>query len=225
MVREPGLQVCELFYSIQGESTFAGLPCVFIRLAGCNLRCSYCDAAYSYLEPATEMAIDSILQFVARHPDTMVELTGGEPLLQPGCLQLIDRLLAANRTVLLETNGSQPIASVPAAVRVIIDVKCPGSGMVQSWLQDNLEAIRLRAAAVPASTEVKFVISDKDDYLYARDFIRKHDLASHAPVLFSPVRGRISPGDLAGAILEDHLPVRLQVQLHTVIWPDRTRGV
>lgn len=225
MDREPDLLVCELFYSIQGESTFAGLPCVFIRLAGCNLRCSYCDAEYSYREPANAMTADSILQFVDRHPDTLVELTGGEPLLQPGSLLLMDRLLAANRTVLLETNGSQPIAAVPAAVRVIVDVKCPGSGMAQSWLQDNLEAIRQRTTAVPAGTEVKFVISDMDDYRYARDFIRRHDLVSHAPVLFSPVSGMISPRDLAGAILEDHLPVRLQLQLHTIIWPDRARGV
>ena len=225
MDREPELLVSELFYSIQGESTFAGLPCVFIRLAGCNLRCSYCDAAYSYQEPATAMAVDSILQFVDRHPDALVELTGGEPLLQSGSRQLMDRLLSVNRTVLLETNGSQPIAAVPAAVRVIIDVKCPGSGMMQSWLHDNLEAIRLRAAKAPASTEVKFVISDMDDYLYARDFLRQHDLASYAPVLFSPVRGRVSPSDLASAILEDHLPVRLQLQLHTIIWPDKVRGV
>jgi 7-carboxy-7-deazaguanine synthase len=225
MEREPELLVCELFYSIQGESTFAGLPCVFIRLAGCNLRCSYCDAAYSYLEPATGMTIDSILLYVDRHPGALVELTGGEPLLQPGCRQLMDRLLMDNRTVLLETNGSQPIADLPAAVRVIVDVKCPGSGMVQSWLHDNLEAIRCRNAAFPAGTELKFVISDMDDYLFARDFVRRHDLVSHAPVLFSPVRGRISPRDLASAILGDHLPVRLQLQLHTVIWPDRTRCV
>ena len=225
MDREPELLVCELFYSIQGESTFAGLPCVFIRLAGCNLRCNYCDAAYSYREPATVMTVDSILQFVDRHPDTLVELTGGEPLLQPGSRQLMNRLLADNRTVLLETNGSQPIADVPAGVRVIVDVKCPGSGMMQSWLADNLEAIRQRAAVVPAGTEVKFVISDMADYLYARDFIRQHDFASHAPILFSPVRRRISLRDLASAILEDHLPVRLQLQLHTVIWPNKSRGV
>lgn len=225
MVREQELQVCELFYSIQGESTFAGLPCVFIRLAGCNLRCTYCDAAYSYLETARALTIDDILAFVALYPGALVELTGGEPLLQEKSGRLLHDLLRSGRTVLVETNGSQPIAGIPVAIHVIVDVKCPGSGMAHSWLPDNLAAIRQRAREKPGSSEVKFVISDLDDYRFARDFIRRHDLAAHAPILFSPVRGRISPRQLAEAILADLLPVRLQLQLHSLIWPDRTRGV
>jgi len=225
MVRDQQLLVSELFYSIQGESTFAGLPCVFIRLAGCNLRCNYCDAAYSYLEAGKAMPIDDILGYAALYPGVLIELTGGEPLLQPGCRRLIEALLQRNRTVLVETNGSQPIAEIPAAVHVIVDVKCPGSGMMNSWYQDNVAAIRQRAVESPGSSEVKFVISDLDDYCFAREFIRSHDLASHAPILFSPVRERISPRQLAEAILADRLPVRLQLQLHSIIWPDRTRGV
>lgn len=225
MVREGTLLVSELFYSLQGESTFAGLPCVFIRLSGCNLRCSYCDAAYSYEEAGREVATDSLLDFVDGYPGTLVELTGGEPLLQAGSRQLLERLAGNRRTVLLETNGSQPIADLPIAVRVILDVKCPDSGMAASWLPENLTAIRRRAARKPNGTEVKFVISSLRDYRFARDFVREHDLPAHAPVLFSPVRGRISPAALAEAVLADRLPVRLQLQLHTLIWPDRTRGV
>ncbi|KGO35110.1 hypothetical protein JT06_04820 [Desulfobulbus sp. Tol-SR] len=225
MVREDRLLVSELFYSIQGESTFAGLPCVFIRLAGCNLRCSYCDAAYSYEETGREVSVDSLLDFVDGYPGTLVELTGGEPLLQPGSLLLLDRLVGRHRTVLLETNGSQPIADLPADVRVILDVKCPDSGMAASWLPDNLTAIRRRAARRPNGSEVKFVISSLRDYRFARDFVLEHDLTAHAPVLFSPVRGRISPAELAAAVLADRLPVRLQLQLHTLIWPEQTRGV
>jgi 7-carboxy-7-deazaguanine synthase len=225
MVREETLLVSELFYSLQGESTFAGMPCVFIRLGGCNLRCSYCDAAYSYDEAGRQVSIASLLDFVDEYPDTLVELTGGEPLLQAASRQLLDRLAGRNRTVLLETNGSLPIADLPAGVRVIVDVKCPDSGMAASWLPDNLTAIRRRAARRPNGTEVKFVISSLCDYRFARDFVREHDLATHAPVLFSPVRNRISPAELAAAILEDRLPVRLQLQLHTLIWPEQTRGV
>ena len=225
MVREGRLLVSELFYSIQGESTFAGLPCAFIRLAGCNLRCSYCDAAYSYDEAGRKMAIASLLDFVDGYPNALVELTGGEPLLQAGSLPLLDELVGRDRTVLVETNGSQPIADLPVDVRVILDVKCPDSGMAASWLPDNLAALRRRAAHRPNGTEVKFVISSPRDYRFARDFVRDHDLVAQAPVLFSPVRGRIAPAALAAAILEDRLPVRLQLQLHTLIWPDRTRGV
>ena len=225
MVRDGQLLVSELFYSIQGESTFAGMPCVFIRLAGCNLRCSYCDAAYSYEEAGREVSIDDVLHYVDGYPDTLVELTGGEPLVQAAGLQLLDRLVDRDRTVLLETNGSQPIAALPADIRVIVDVKCPDSGMAASWLPDNLIAIRRRAAQRPNGTEVKFVISSLCDYRFARDFVREHDLATHAPVLFSPVRNRISPAILAAAVLEDRLPIRLQLQLHTLIWPEQTRGV
>ena len=212
MVRDAGLQVSELFYSLQGESTFAGLPCVFVRLAGCNLRCSYCDAAYTYNEAGEELTLAAILAYVARYPAALVELTGGEPLRQ-------------GRTVLIETNGSQPIAALPPGVHVILDVKCPASGMADSWLPENLEAVRSRQTFRAGCTEVKFVLSDLEDYCFARDFVHQHGLTELAPVLFSPVRGRMSPRILAEAILEDRLPVRLQLQLHTLVWPEISRGI
>lgn len=225
MARDEGLQVSELFYSLQGESTFAGLPCVFIRLAGCNLRCSYCDAAYTYNEPGDELTLSAILAYADRYPTALVELTGGEPLLQKNSLLLMNELLRRRRTVLIETNGSQPIASLPSEVHIILDVKCPASGMADSWLPENLEAIRSRQAIRADSTEIKFVISDLEDYHFAVDFVRRHGLTEIAPVLFSPVRGRMSSQVLAEAILTDRLPVRLQLQLHTLIWPEISRGI
>ncbi len=225
MGSEGSLRVSELFYSIQGESTFAGLPCLFIRLAGCNLRCSYCDAAYSYEETGEEMSLAAILGYVDRHPLALVEITGGEPLLQDNVHPLMKALVQRRRTILLETNGSQPLAAVPAAVHVIVDVKCPGSGMAASWLAANLSEIQKRAAGRANSTEVKFVIRDMEDYRFAREFVRENKLTDIAPILFSPVRGCLSLATLAQALLDDELPVRLQLQLHTIIWPEITRGV
>lgn len=225
MANDPTLRVSELFYSIQGESTFAGLPCVFIRLSGCNLRCGYCDAAYTWDEAGEEMSLATILAYIDRYPRALVEITGGEPLLQENVFPLMTALKERDRTVLVETNGSQPIAYLPAEVHAIVDVKCPGSGMVNSWLPENLAAIRERAAVRPHGTEIKFVILDREDYRFAREFVRGHDLADIAPVLFSPVRGGMPVPLLAQAILEDELPVRLQLQLHTIIWPEITRGV
>jgi 7-carboxy-7-deazaguanine synthase len=225
MARDEGLQVSELFYSLQGESTFAGLPCVFIRLAGCNLRCSYCDAAYTYNETGEEQTLAAILAYADSYPTALVELTGGEPLLQENSLRLMHELLRRRRTVLLETNGSRPIAALPPEIHVILDVKCPASGMADSWLPENLEAIRSRQAVRADCTEIKFVISDLEDYHFARDFVRQHGFAEIAPVLFSPVRGRMSSRILAERILTDRLPVRLQLQLHTLIWPEISRGI
>lgn len=225
MVREQTLRVSELFYSIQGESTFAGLPCVFVRLSGCNLRCNYCDASYTYTESGEEMSLAAILDYVAEYPTALVELTGGEPLLQKNSGRLVDELLHRKRIVLIETNGSQPIADLPSEVHVILDVKCPASGMTDSWLAENLETIRDRARLRRNGTEIKFVISSTEDYLFARNFVRTHGLSELAPVLFSPVRNKISARDLAEVILKDQLPVRLQLQLHTLIWPDQARGV
>lgn len=219
------LRVSELFYSIQGESTFAGLPCAFVRLSGCNLRCNYCDASYTYDESGEEMSLAAILDFVGRYPTALVELTGGEPLLQENSRRLIDELLSRKRVVLIETNGSQPIADLPPEVHVILDVKCPASGMADSWFAGNLAAIRDRSRLRTGCTEIKFVASSLEDYFFARNFIEEHRLADHAPILFSPVRGRIPVKDLAEAILRDQLPVRLQLQLHTLIWPEQTRGV
>ena len=225
MGNEPSLSISELFYSIQGESTFAGLPCVFIRTAGCNLRCSYCDAAYTYEETGREMPLAEILHYVERYPQALVEITGGEPLLQQNVSSLMASLVARKRTVLLETNGSQALDSVPIEVHAIVDIKCPGSGMESSWLAANLQEVRNRAAARPNSTEIKFVLRDMQDYQFARSFVLEQALYEVAPVLFSPVRDTLPLLLLAQAILDDELPVRLQLQLHTVIWPTVARGV
>ncbi len=218
------LLVSELFYSLQGESTRAGLPCFFIRLAGCNLRCNYCDASYTYEESGTAMNLAAILAAVDQQPEVMVEITGGEPLLQADCLPLIQALLDQGRPVLIETNGSVVIDQVPAAAVVILDIKCPGSGSEGSFAHQNLELIRSRSNAQPDSIEIKFVLSGPDDYIWARDFVRRNLANCSAPVLFSPVTDRFSPGDLAALIMNDRLPVRLQLQLHTLLWPGTRRG-
>lgn len=225
MASDQSLDISELFYSIQGESTFAGLPCVFIRLAGCNLRCRYCDAAYSYNEPGRELSLTELLRYVNIYPHALVEITGGEPLLQKNVLPLMTALIDLERTVLLETNGSQSLTSVPSQVHVVVDIKCPGSGMASSWLPANLQAIHHRSTAGMNSTEVKFVIRDILDYQFAKSFVLEHRLTDFATVLFSPVRGSIPLAQLAQAILDDKLQVRLQLQLHTAIWPDVSRGV
>jgi len=219
------LNISELFYSIQGESTRAGLPCVFIRLAGCNLRCRYCDARYTYEQPHAAMAIDSIRSFVGGYPETMIEITGGEPLLQENVYPLMADLIAGGRTVLLETNGSLPIDKVAPEVIVIMDIKTPGSGMDNSFAGENIGLARKRNADIPGSCEIKFVLTDKHDYTWARDLVNLHALHRSGPVLFSPAKGQLDPADLAAWILQDKLPVRLQLQLHTLIWPHLSRGV
>jgi 7-carboxy-7-deazaguanine synthase len=218
------LEVSEIFYSIQGESTFSGLPCVFIRLSGCNLQCSYCDSRYAVEEHGRIMTLDEILARVSSFPGTMVEVTGGEPLLQNGVHALIDRLLAGGKKVLIETNGSLSIATLPIEVTVIMDIKCPGSGST-SLHPDNIDICRKRTALRSDATEIKFVVSSLEDYEWAKEMIMQCDLLSFAPVLFSPVRDRLPVRKLAEAILKDALPVRLQMQLHTIIWPDVPRGV
>lgn len=218
------LLVAELFYSIQGESTFAGLPCVFIRLAGCNLRCTYCDARYSYDEPGLGMGYAEIVAYTAKYPDALVEITGGEPLIQANTITLANQLIEAGRTLLLETNGSLPIAPLPLDCHVIVDVKCPGSGSHSSFELTNLAECRRRNRLRPGFVELKFVLQDIDDYRWARDFVHRHELITVAPLLFSPVRYALSISDLAQLILDDQLQVRLHPQLHTLIWPDKLRG-
>jgi len=213
----PTLAVSELFYSIQGESTFAGLPCLFIRLAGCNLRCNYCDARYTYEEKGDEKTIATLLSFVDATPGLPVEITGGEPLLQPDTILLMRELLPRGRTVLLETNGSLPLSAVPAEVIKIVDVKCPDSGMHNHLLLENL-------AALQPHDELKFVLSSRRDYDYAVSFIETHRLLGRK-LLFSPVTGRLQPAELASWLLADRLAVRLQLQLHKILWPDEKRGV
>lgn len=211
------LQLSELFYSIQGESTYAGYPCVFIRLAGCNLRCTYCDARYTYEEPAFERSIDELLTYTATHPAALVELTGGEPLLQDGVYPLMRRLLDAGRTVLLETNGSKDLAGVPAGVIKIMDVKCPDSGMHDRLLVSNLEYLT-------SNDEIKFVISSRQDYDWTKSFIHDHQLLGRQILLISPVPGRLEAAVVAEWLLEDGLPLKLQPQLHKILWPDKARG-
>ncbi len=223
MPTEPALEISELFYSIQGESTFAGLPCVFIRLTGCNLRCNYCDSAYTFTETGELLSIDKIIDFADQHPNAMVEITGGEPLLQQGVITLMTKLIARQRQVLLETNGSIELDHIPAEVTRIMDLKCPDSGMCD---QMNFNNIKL----LGKGDELKFVLSSRRDYDWAKSIIKEYDLApdfknTSPALLFSAVTGKLLNTDLADWILTDELPVRLQIQLHKIIWPLIERGV
>lgn len=211
------LRVNEIFHSIQGESTHAGRPCVFVRLTGCNLRCVWCDTAYAFHE-GVSMTVGQVVERVAGYGCDLVELTGGEPLLQPEAVDLMRALLARGHEVLLETGGSLPIRDVPAGVRRIVDVKCPGSGESDRNLWENLDALR-------DGDELKFVVLDRADYEWAKQTIRARRLDTKAPILLSAVVPSMDAGALARWILEDHLPVRLQLQMHKLLWPGESRGV
>ncbi len=213
------LTVNEIFYSIQGEATYAGQTCVFVRLASCNLRCVWCDTPYAFAE-GSKRAVEEVLSEVLAYKCDLVEVTGGEPLLQEDVDPLMQALLGAGRTVLLETGGHVSVARVPADVVKVIDVKCPGSGEAASMHWPNLEEY------LAPRDEVKFVVKDRADYEYARSAVERHRLASRcAAVLFSPVHGELDPRILAAWILEDRLPVRLQLQIHKYIWGATARGV
>ena len=218
------VKISEIFYSIQGESSYAGFPCVFIRFSGCNLRCNYCDADYTW-EEGDSQEINTVLSAVEKYPCRLVEVTGGEPLIQKNCIELLTELVARGKTVLLESNGSIAITEVPAGVTIILDVKCPDSGSKDSFHPENINLVKQRLQSKKNSCELKFVLSSRDDYNWARDFTKKNALAGLLPVLFSPVQKRISPQDLAAWIMEDDLNVRLQLQLHTILWPGINRGV
>lgn len=212
------LTVNEIFHSIQGESTHAGRPCVFVRLTACDLRCRWCDTAYAFHE-GRKMSVDEVLADVQGRGCDVVEVTGGEPLLQPDVYPLLQRLLDSGKTVLIETGGHRSIADVPPGVIRIVDVKCPGSG----------EADKNDWSNVPFLTfedEVKFVIADRADYEYARDIFQRQSLGDrvHA-VLFSPVHGELDPKLLAEWVIADRLRVRVQLQVHKYIWSPTTRGV
>ena len=212
------LTINEIFYSIQGESTFTGRPCVFVRLTACDLRCAWCDTPYAFTE-GRKMSIDEVVTAVQGYDCPLVELTGGEPLLQPGVYALMDRLLSLGRTVVVETGGHVSLERVPAAVIKVMDVKCPGSGESARNDWDNL-------ARLGPLDEVKFVVKDRADYEYAREVIVRHDLASRVgAVLISPVHGVLELRPLAEWMLADHLSARLQVQLHKYIWGAEVRGV
>jgi len=212
------LLVNEIFYSIQGESIHSGRPCIFVRLTGCNLRCSYCDTRYAY-EQGVNMEITEIINRIAAHRCRLVEITGGEPLLQSQTPILIYRLLENGYKVMLETNGSLDISSVDGRCIKIVDIKCPTSGESDKIDLGNLKRLG-------SKDQVKFVIGDRSDYKYAK--VTMDSISPDFPeeqILFSPVSGGITPSQLAEWILEDSLNVRLHLQLHKIIWPDRERGV
>jgi 7-carboxy-7-deazaguanine synthase len=212
------LTINEIFYSVQGESTFAGRPCVFVRLTACDLRCSWCDTPYAFHE-GSKRPIEDVLQEVDAHACPLVEVTGGEPLLQDGVYPLMESLLQRGKTVLLETGGHRSTARVPAGVITILDVKCPGSGESGRTCWENLDRLR-------PHDEVKFVVLDRADYEFARDVITRLALADRAgAVHLSPVHGVLDPKTLSEWVLADRLPARVQLQLHTYIWSPATRGV
>jgi 7-carboxy-7-deazaguanine synthase len=212
------LTVNEIFHSIQGESSHAGRPSVFVRLTACDLRCSWCDTPYAFHE-GSKMELEQVLDVVERYECPLVELTGGEPLLQRDVYPLMDRLLERGYTVMLETGGHVSLERVPRAVIKIMDVKCPGSGQAHRMDWKNLDRLA-------PHDEVKFVLKDRADYEYARDVLLQHTLdARCAAVLFSPVHGVLDVRQLAEWVLADRLPVRVQLQVHKYIWDPQTRGV
>ncbi|MGA3196090.1 MAG: radical SAM protein [Terriglobales bacterium] len=227
------LQISEIYKSLQGESTHAGLPCVFVRLTGCNLRCSWCDSEFSFYG-GSKMTLQEVLSEVACLSPTggLVEITGGEPMLQEReVIPLMEHLLDADYEVLLETSGERPLGRVPKQVIKIVDVKCPHSGEPDTFELENLKALRTH-------DELKFVLSDRTDYEFARDFVLHHGLAErvHA-ILFSPAfektasgsrdtsHCQLDPQELAQWILEDNIPVRLSLQIHKLIWDPAAKGV
>lgn len=215
---EAVLTINEIFHSIQGESTHTGRPCVFVRLTACDLRCSWCDTPYAFTE-GEKMTLDDVLERVEGYGCDLVEITGGEPLLQRDVYPLMEQLLASGKTVMVETGGHRSIKDVPSDVIRIVDVKCPGSGESAKNHWENLDLLSLR-------DEVKFVIRDRADYEYAKDVVARYGLLDRtAAVLFSPVHGVLDAKELAAWILEDRLPVRLQLQAHKYIWDPHTRGV
>jgi len=211
------LRVNEIFHSIQGESTFAGRPCVFVRLTGCPLRCTWCDTEYAFYA-GTEQSVDDILAQVRRYDCPLVEMTGGEPLAQSSTTSLLTSLCDNGFTVLLETSGALDTANVDPRVHVILDVKCPQSGMTERMHWPNVERLRRQ-------DEVKFVVQDRPDYEWAKDVVSRYQLMECCPVLFSPVFGSLDPRLLAEWVLADRLPIRVQLQMHKFIWAPDMRGV
>jgi len=212
------LIVNEIFNSIQGESLYAGRPCTFIRLTGCNLRCSYCDTMYSY-EDGTSLTMTDIMDRVSVYECPLVEITGGEPLLQNETPLLITNLIEKGYTVLLETNGTIDISRIDERCIKIVDIKCPGSGESGKNILDNLNRLNVK-------DQIKFVITNREDYEYAKDIIKQIPCGFlRENILISPVRGKMDFSDLANRILKDKLMVRFHIQLHKIIWPDIDRGV
>ena len=211
------MRITEIFHSIQGESTYIGQPCIFVRLTGCPLRCTWCDTDYAFYG-GRECSIGEVLAEVQHYGCRLVEVTGGEPLAQPESFQLLTKLCDAGYTVLLETSGAIDIAPVDPRVHVILDVKCPGSGMTDRMHWPNLSRLTVK-------DEAKFVLADRTDYDWAREVLTRYDTANHCSVLFSPVFGSLDVRELAEWILADKLSVRFQLQLHKYIWAPDMRGV
>lgn len=211
------MRITEIFFSIQGESSYAGCPCVFVRLTGCPLRCGWCDTAYAFYE-GTERGLESVLSEVERYGCRLVEVTGGEPLAQAEVHDLITALADRGYTVLIETSGAIDIAGVDSRAILIMDLKCPGSGMEARNRWSNISLLK------PAD-EVKFVIRDRTDYDWTVRIVMQYDLSARHRILLSPVFGELAPQALAEWILADRLPVRFQLQLHKLIWDAVTRGV
>ncbi len=204
------LRITEIFYSLQGETNRVGLPTVFIRLTGCPLRCTYCDTAYAFTG-GEQMSIKNIMAQVASFAPQYITVTGGEPLAQKSCIVLLQALCDAGYKVSLETGGAMDISEVDARVMRVVDIKTPGSGELAKNRWENL-------ALLTANDEIKFVLCDEADYLWAKSLIIEQQLADKCPILFSPVHGAMNPTQLAEWILRDRLPVRLQVQLHKILW-------
>jgi 7-carboxy-7-deazaguanine synthase len=211
------LTVNEVFFSIQGEGTRTGRPCVFVRLTGCPLRCVWCDTAYAFHE-GNGRSEDDLVREVAQHPCRLLTLTGGEPLSQPRAFPFVTRLLDEGWEVLIETSGHVPLDALDPRAVAIMDVKTPGSGEAHRMEWRNLDLLKPK-------DEVKFVINGRNDYEWSRDLVRQRRLSDRCVVLFSPVHGALDPGELGRWILADGLPVRLQVQLHKYLWPGVERGV
>ena len=212
------VKINEIFYSIQGESSNAGRPCVFVRLSGCDLRCVYCDTQYAYDE-GQKMTLADIMEKVSSYNCNLIEITGGEPLLQKNVLPFMTRLCDTGYEVLLETGGHRDIGGVDRRVRRIMDIKCPSSGESAKNRWENIDHLK-------QTDEVKFVIGGREDYQWALNVISKYKLNNICPVLFSPVYGKMNLRQLAEWILQDSLPnVRMQLQMHKYIWPTEQRGV
>ena len=211
------LKINEIFYSIQGESSKSGMPCIFIRLTYCNLRCSYCDTEYAFYE-GSDMTIKEILNKIEKYPTNLVMVTGGEPLIQKGCIDLMNQLLKKNYEVMIETSGSLSLDEVPKNVIKIVDFKCPTSNM-----KDKNDWTIIKD--INQADEIKFVIGDRQDYDWSKEMIKEYNLNKICPILFSPVYDKIRMEDLSKWILEDGIKVRLQIQLHKHIWGADKKGV
>ncbi len=217
MKKSQRLRINEIFHSVQGEGTRTGVRCVFVRLTGCHLRCTFCDTEYAFYE-GDWMTLDAVLDRVRQYDCPVVEITGGEPLLQPAVFPLMSRLADECETVLLETSGALSIADVDPRVVRIVDIKCPASGEARSNRWANIGLLTPR-------DEVKFVLANRNDYEWARDVLGRYHLAKRCPVILAPVHGALEPLDLTEWVLEDRLNVRVGVQLHKLIWSPEMRGV